>query len=800
VKLTVNDREYEVEAGGDEKLLWVLRDRLMLTGTKFGCGIGRCGCCTVLVDGKATRSCVTPLSSVLGKKITTIEGIPEGHPVKRAWLELQVPQCGYCQSGQIMQAVSLLSENPRPSEDDIREGMNGNLCRCGTYERITKAVKRASELRESREKKVAEKSPAREYALNRWVRLSEDGRVVILLNKSEMGQGVSTALPQIVSEEMDADWDLVSFEFSPAEEEYNDPAIGAMETGGSTSVRDMLEEMKKAGAAARGKILKAASSVLGVSASELRTENGRVIHGDRSLSYGELAELASVQEEGGYEIKDLQTKELQRKDLESKVNGRAVFGIDVSVPGMVYATVIRAPAYGADLVSYKSIEGKTVRISNGIGVYADSIEEAWKARDEIQAEWGKVALLDDENIDRTLEDALNNVELYGERGKAEGETLLEARYKTQYISHAPMEPMNCVVWVKENECEVWAPTQVQTEAVEAARDVTGMKDVQLHTTFLGGGFGRRLKSDFIREAAEISMKIKRPVKLLWTREEDLAYDFYRPGAVADMRARMHKGAVGMECRVAVQRVHEEGTEKEADPATVAGIWNTLYSIKDMRVEYGRVALPLRAGPWRSVGNSNNAFFMESFMDEVAVALKKDPLEFRLSMLEDERAKNVLRKVAEMSHWGRSMAAGCAQGLAFHYSFGSYCAEVAEVSIEDRIKVDRVFVAIDCGRTINRGIIKQQVEGAVIMGLSVALRERMSFGDSFAITQNFDSYRLLRMEDVPRTEILIVDSDASAGGVGEPALPPVAPAVANAVFRAGGGRLRNLPLHFSDIRK
>jgi len=406
VKLVVNEKEYEIEANGNEKLLWALREKLGLTGTKFGCGIGQCGCCTVLVDGKATRSCVTPISSVVGKKITTIEGISEGHPVKRAWLELQVPQCGYCQSGQIMQAVSLLSENPRPSEDDIRERMNGNLCRCGTYERIAKAVKRASELREVRGNRVAEKSPAREYALNRWVRLSDDGRVVILLNKSEMGQGVSTALPQIVAEEMDADWDLVSFEFAPAEEGYNDPVIGAMETGGSTSVRDMLEEMKKAGAAARGKILKAASSVLGVSASELRTENGRVIHGDRSLSYGELAELASVQEEGEYEMKDLRTKELRRKDLESKVNGRAVFGIDVSVPGMVYATVIRAPAYGADLVSYAGTEGKAVRISAGIGVYADSIEEAWRARAGIEAEWRGVAGLDDGRVNEVLESAL----------------------------------------------------------------------------------------------------------------------------------------------------------------------------------------------------------------------------------------------------------------------------------------------------------------------------------------------------------------------------------------------------------
>jgi isoquinoline 1-oxidoreductase beta subunit len=793
VKLIVNEKEYDVEASENEMLLWVLRDKLKLTGTKFGCGIGQCGCCTVLIDGKATRSCITPLSRVIGKRVTTIEGIPENHPVKRAWIELQVPQCGYCQSGQIMQAISLLAENLK--EEEIKNGMNGNLCRCGTYERIVKAIERASELSAMKVKGTEAEGEKKErgkmHTLNRWVKLGEDGNIIVVLNKSEMGQGVSTALPQIIAEEMDADWELVSFEPSPATEEYNDPAIGFMETGGSTSIRNMFEELKKAGAEARAKILKAASIVFSTSTEKLRTEQGRVFYGKKSLGYGELAELASQQktEEKEYDIREVYTKDLQRKDLEEKVDGRAVFGIDVHIPEAVYATVIRAPAYGAELISYE--DESALMISDGIALLGDSIENVWKARDKVKAKWSKSSAIDEEAIEKELERALESSETYMEKGEIKGKVLLEARYRTQYLSHAPMEPMNCVVWVKEDKCFVWAPTQAQTDAIETVREATGIKDVELHTTYLGGGFGRRLKNDYIKEAAEISMKIRKPVKILWTREEDIAYDFYRPGALIEMKAYSNSTELGIECRIAVQSVHEEGTERDVDPASVAGISDTLYDIKNMRIKTGRVSIPLRAGPWRSVGHSNNAFFIESFIDEVAYALHRDPLEYRLLLLKDERAKNVLRKVAEISNWGKDV--NKAQGIAFHHSFGSYCAEVAEVSVTDHIEVKRMFAVIDCGKTVNRGIIKQQVEGAIIMGLSVALSEKVSFSD----LQNFDSYKILRIKDSPHMEVFIMESNESPGGVGEPALPPVAPAVANAIFRAVGTRLRELPFKLEN---
>jgi isoquinoline 1-oxidoreductase subunit beta len=662
---------------------------------------------------------------------------------------------------------------------------------------------------------------------NAWLQITPDNRIIVFVNKSEMGQGIYTSLPMIVAEELDADWKQIRMESAPARDKYKDPVWGRQGTGGSTSIRHMHDTLRQAGAAARGMLLKAAAQTWKIAESDCETSSGSVHNkkDGRSLTYGALSQKAAKLEVPQHpKVKTGNDKivgtPVKRVDIPVKVNGTAVFGMDVEVKGMLYGTVERPPAYGAKVISYdEKASGKipgvrsVVPISRGIAVCADTIGAAWKGKKALKTAWSKgvrpamatgtleseflsylnkkgLIARDDGDVTGTLKNAAKKV---------------ESVYLLPYLSHVNMEPMNCTAFVRKDACDVWVPTQNQTGVWELAQKITGLKpdQINVHTTYLGTGFGRRAETDFAEESLEISKATGKPVKVIWTREEDMQHDFYRPcnacrieGGIddkGDLIVWSHKVVVPS----IFARAMPGAIKNNIDPAAVEGIENTPYEIPNIKVEYVRIETPVPVGFWRSVGNSHNGFTMESFMDEMAHAAGRDPLEFRLSLLKhNPRPRRLLETVAEKAGWGKPPKEGQALGIAQHFAFGSYVAQVAEVSVDKqngRIKVHRVVCAVDCGNVINPDTVKAQMEGAIIMGLSAALKEKVEFSDGGVKSENFNDYQLLRIHEVPEIDVHIVISNDKLGGIGEPGLPPAAPAVANAVFRASGARIRHLPM-------
>jgi isoquinoline 1-oxidoreductase beta subunit len=662
-----------------------------------------------------------------------------------------------------------------------------------------------------------------------WIKIQPNNTVIVVVNKSEMGQGVYTSLPMIVADELDADWKSVMMEVAPAGDDFKDPVYGMQSTGGSSSVRHMYEPLRKAGAAAREMLLAAAAQEWAVPVNECAVAQGRVRHlkGTRTLTYGDLSSRASklavpqnpvLKKES--EFRYINT-EMPRLDVEEKVNGKARFGIDSFIPGMVYAAIARPPVYGADLASSNQAAAAAVPgvktvvpIHNTIAVCADSIDAAWKGRDALKAKWREAPHpeVSTPALEKTFLDALNTS---GITAKKEGDVAgalaaavkkVDATYILPFLAHATMEPMNCTVNVRADGCDIWVPTQNQTGVLASAVAITGLKPEQInvHTTFLGGGFGRRFERDFVEEALLLSRSTGKPVKLVWTREEDIQNDFYRP-----MNATRIKGAIDKSGRVTAwshtvvcpsifARVFPQMMKNGIDNAAVEGVENIEYGIPNLLVEYVRLDTAVPVGFWRSVGSSHNAFTVESFVDELANAAKKDPLEFRLGMLAAHpRAQRVLQVAAEKAGWGKPLTKGQARGIAYHLSFGSYVAEVAEVSVDRKtgaITVHNVTCAVDCGSVVNPAIVKAQMMGGLTMGLSAALKEKIEFAGGGVKSSNFADYELLRMSEAPEVEVHIVKSGEKLGGIGEPGVPPVAPAVANAVFKATGARLRRLPMN------
>jgi len=673
------------------------------------------------------------------------------------------------------------------------------------------------------------KTPGSSGRLNLWIKITPENVVTIILNKSEMGQGVYTSLPMIAADELEADWKQVRFESAPAADPYKDSLMGGMQlTGGSTSVRHMFDPLRKAGAAAREMLRIAAAQAWGVPEGECEAYRGTVRHAKsgRWLSYGQLCEKASkfpipqnppLKKEGQFRF--IGTP-LPRLDVVDKVNGSAIFGIDIFTPGMLYAAIARPPAYGAKPSSYdrnaaKKIKGvfEVVAIDRGIAVCADTLEAARKGRDALQMNWGQSSQPALDN--RTLEESFTqHLTQKGVTAKAQGNISkalseasrkIDSTYFLPYLAHTTMEPMDCTAYVQKDRCEVWVATQSQTGVQIAAERVTGLKPEQIHvyTTYLGGGFGRRSETDVVEEALQASKVTGKPVKVIWTREEDIQNDFYRPGNCCriegainkkgDLTAWSHKVvAPSIFARVIPQRM-----KSGVDPAAVEGIANMEYEIPNLYVEYVRMDTPVPVGFWRSVGSSHNAFTVESFMDEMAHAAGKDPVEFRLNLLKNHpRVRRVVELAAEKGGWGKPLKKGDGWGFAYHFAFGSHVAQVAEVSIQEKertIKVHRVVCAVDCGPVVNPAIIAAQMKGAILMGLSAALREKVEFAKGGVASTNFDNYELLRMKDIPEIEVHIVQSKEEIGGIGEPGLPPIAPAVANAVFKATGIRVRRLPM-------
>ena len=664
------------------------------------------------------------------------------------------------------------------------------------------------------------------FDLTAWIQIIPDETVRCILNKSEMGQGVYTSLPMIIADELEADWRNICFQAAPAAQSYVDPVFGMQLTGGSTSIRHMFEPLRKAAAAAREMLVSAAAKAWGVPVSECQALGGKVQHlkSGKTLTYGELCERASqlpVPENPALK-KESQFRligtSMSRLDVWDKVNGSATFGTDNFVPGMVYASIARPPAFGAKVTSLnkelaEKVTGvsKVVTMDQGIAVCATTFSAAQEGKEALQVKWdkGPYSGLDAETLEKTFIDHLKQPGVVArnegdsKNGLQHATQKIEAIYVLPYLAHVTMEPMNCTAWIRSDRCDIWASTQNQTGVLQLATKMTGMKpdQIHVHTTYLGGGFGRRAETDVVEETLQIAKATGKPVKLLWTREEDIQNDFYRPGNCCKIEggidARGH--IVAWSHRVVVPsifaRIFPQMVKGGVDPAAVEGIVEP-YEVPNIFVGYVRMDTPIPVGFWRSVGSSHNAFTVECFLDELAHLARKDPLEFRLNHLKNQpRARRVLEVAAEKARWGSSRAVGQGLGIAYHHSFGTHVAQVAEISVNEdgKMKVHKVTCAVDCGRIINPGIITAQMESGILMGLSAALKEKIEFANGGVKSANFHDYEILRMSEIPDVEVHLVRSNEAMGGVGEPGLPPIAPALGNAVFDAAGVRIRRLPL-------
>jgi len=673
------------------------------------------------------------------------------------------------------------------------------------------------------------------FVPNAFLRIAKDGSVTVIGNHSEMGQGAYTSGAMTIAEELDADWTKIRVEPAPVDPAYNHPIYGVQITGGSTSTWSEWDRLRKAGAAARQMLLAAAAQTWNVDPSTCRTGNGQVIHtnSQRRLSYGELVEKAATltppQNVTLKDPKDFKIigKAIKRLDTPDKTNGKAVFGLDVNVPGMLVAVVARPPVFGGQLKNFNADKAKAVpgvryvvEIERGVAVVADGFWPAKLGREALEIVWdeGPRASLDSRT---QREEYAGLAKKTGVVAKNEGEAVsalskaskkLEAIYDLPYLAHATMEPMNCVADVRADSCEIWVGTQFQSGDRDAAARDTGLKpeQVKLHTTLLGGGFGRRspLDSHVVREAVQISKTVKVPVKVVWTREDDMRGGYYRPRAYHTVSAGLDGNGkpVAWQQRIVCQSIFV-GTPFEpavvkngVEETAVEGAADLPYDIPNLLVEWHQAPDGVPVFILRSVGHSHTAFVVETFVDELAHAAGKDPFEFRRALLgKHPRHKRVLEFVAEKAGWGKAMSNGRGRGLAVHESFGSYVAQVAEVSIsKDRgLRVHRVVCAVDCGPVVNPDIVRAQMEGGIVFGLTAALYGEITFEKGRVRQGNFHDYPMLRMHEMPQIEVHIVPSEDKMGGAGEVGVPPVAPAVANAVFALTSKRIRRLPIRMTD---
>ncbi len=672
---------------------------------------------------------------------------------------------------------------------------------------------------------------------NVWFEITPDNRITMTMGPSEMGQGTHTALGMIIADELEADWKQVRIHQGPASEAFKNPAMGDQITVASASVRGFYEPLRKAGAAGRAMLVKAAAQAWKVPEEDCTAFNGVVKHKKSrySLTYGQLCLMAaklevpkepSLKKEAEFRYIG---KAMPRVDIPEKVAGKAVYGLDVKVPDMLYGVMARPPAYGAKPVSFdqKAAEGiqgvrNVVPTPMGIIVCAETLDAAWKGRGALKAQWDKGThpQMDNAFIEKTFMEDLDKpgavAAKVGDAKKALGEAQkkVEAVYFVPFVAHATMEPMNCTAHAQKDRCDVWVPTQAQTVSKMLASQFAEVPPdkVEIHTTLLGCGLGRRAAPDFVIQAVVASKVSGKPVKLVWTREEDIKYDIFR----AAMAHRIEAGLDSQGQMIGWSHKAISGSiMKDIDPkgiingVDIMSLWGLLdfpgsptnnrimYEIPNFYVEFLLSGLPIPVAPWRSVQNGPNAFVIECFTDEVAHAAGKDPLEFRLQHLKNNmRPRRVLETAAEKAGWGKPLPKGKGRGIAQHCCFGTYVAQVAEVSVNQgngAVKVDRIVAAVDCGPFVNPDTIKAQIEGSIVEAVSTALKEEILFSNGGVKSSNFDDYKIIRMSETPEIEVHIVKSKEAIGGIGEPGVPPTAPAVANAVFNATGARIRRIPL-------
>ncbi|MBI1722541.1 MAG: xanthine dehydrogenase family protein molybdopterin-binding subunit [Gemmatimonadetes bacterium] len=668
------------------------------------------------------------------------------------------------------------------------------------------------------------------FAPNAFVRIGTDGAVTVMVGYSEMGQGIMTAVPMLVAEELEVDWTTVRFESAPSERAYYNPLFGMQGTGGSTTVRASWEPMRRAGAVAREMLIAAAAQAWGVDRATCRAENGTVVHASsgRRLTYGELATAAAaVPVPENVPLKPSSAwrvigRPMKRLDAPLKVTGRAEFGIDVRLPGLLVAVVARCPVFGGRVRSFNAARARAlpgvrhvVQISSGVAVVAQGYWQAKKGRDALGVTWdeGANANVSSAGITQLYADLARNP---GAVARHEGDAAaalasaarrVEATYEVPYLAHATMEPMNCTAHVRRDGCDIWAPTQFQTASQGKAAEITGLRPetIAVHTTMLGGGFGRRAELDFVSDAVETSKAVGAPVKVIYSREDDIQHDYYRPATYNSLAGALDDGGwpVAWTHRIVgpsiFSRIFPQFVRNGIDDSSVEGAANLPYAIPNILVDYVMRETGVPVGFWRSVGNSQNAFIKESFLDELAAAGGKDPVELRRRLLANQpRHLGVLELAASRAGWGSPLPAGRARGIAVHESFGSYVAEVAEVSVaaDGTPTVHRVVCAVDCGTVVNPLTVEAQMESGIVYGLSAALHGEITIDRGRVVQSNFHDYAPLRMSEVPRVEVHIVPSTEAPGGVGEPGTPPIAPAVCNAIFSATGRRIRRLPIRAS----
>ena len=672
--------------------------------------------------------------------------------------------------------------------------------------------------------RLAAQTPGTVAKLNGYVHIGSNDAITFVLTKSEMGQGPLTSLSQILAEELECDWKKIRTEIAGVDPKLYGPLQG---TFGSLSVRTSWKPLRAAGASAREMLVEAAARKWAVDKSQCRAENGVVLNTgtNERLTYGSLAEAAAkLPVPPTPATKDPKQfryvgKSLKRLDTPLKVNGTAVFGIDAKVPGMLYAVVAKCPVFGGKVASFDATKAKAVpgvkqvvQISSGVAVVADNTWNAMEGRRALEVQWdeGPVAKWSSPGIRQMFADLAATpgavARKVGDAGAAltSAAKKIEAVYEAPYLSHAPMEPMNCTAHVRANGCEIWAPTQIQTAARATAANITGLppEKVEIHTLFLGGGFGRRGGTDFIADAVECSKAVGAPVKLTWSREDDMQHDMYRPASYTTFAGALDADGwpVAFTSRIACPSF--AGLNNGVDRAAVEGIADLVYDIPNVQVEYHVAEPGIPTTYWRSVGYSQNTFFTEGFIDELAHSAGKDPLEFRRHMLqkkESARALAVLELAAEKAGWGKPLPAGRARGISLVNNIGSFNAQVAEVSLEKgKPKVHRVVCAVDCGQVVNPAILEQQIQSGIVYGLSAALKGAITIDRGRVEQANFNQYDPLRMDEMPVVEVHVVENHLDPGGIGEASTPTSAPAIANALFALTGKRVRKLPIRAEDL--
>ncbi|TKT75462.1 molybdopterin cofactor-binding domain-containing protein [Aquamicrobium sp. LC103] len=706
-----------------------------------------------------------------------------------------------------------------------------------------------------------------EATFNPYVKIGSDDRVTVIVPRAEMGQGVATTLAALVAEELDVELDAIVVEHGPPASAYANVTmikdglpfpvfdestlanlardgvgvvgkfLAIQGTGGSTSTTDAFERMRQAGATAREMLKSAAAEKLGVAAGTLRTEAGRVVDpaSERSLSYGELAlDASALRPPSDAALRPrsdwrLLGRSQPRTDMHAKVTGAPIFGVDVSLPDMLFATVRMSPRRGARMVSIDAAEAEKLPgvvkivplrtyLGEGYGVIAKSTWHAFRAADAVEAEWGEAPFPpDDAGIWSELQRAMetdagtalrNDGDVDTALADAPRERVVEAEYRVPFLAHATMEPMNATARFADGVLDIWAPNQAPTLLRTVCAREAGIEEAacNVHVTYLGGGFGRRLEADYAVFATRLAMEAGgAPVKVIWTREEDITHDMYRPAAIGRFTARLGENGLpeALDMKIAapsimasvMPRFYPALSALGPDATVVDGSYNQPYRIPNYRVAAVKAPLPLPVGFWRSVGNSYNGYFHECFMDEIAHSSATDPIELRRRLMTDfPTALGAIEKVADMARWGDPLPDRRARGFAFTLSFGSWVAEIVEIAdTPEGIRIEKVWIAADVGTALDPSIVEAQLFSGAIYGLSAAMNQEITFADGMVEQSNFHDFDAMRIHQCPQFEVAILENAGRMGGAGEIGTPPAVAALANAVFALTGKRVRQLPL-------